>query len=43
MKGEVEVRRYKFSFMEWINNEVLMYNTENYIPYLMINHNGKEY
>ena len=29
--------------MEWINNKVLLYSTENYILYLMINHNGKEY
>ena len=25
---------------EWINNKVRLYNTENYIYYLMINHNG---
>ena len=29
--------------MEWINNEVLLYNAGNYIQYLVINHNGKEY
>ena len=28
--------------MEWINNEVLLYNAGNYIQYLVINHNGKE-
>ena len=27
----------------WINNKVLLYNTENYVKYPMINHNGKEY
>ena len=27
----------------WINNKVLMYSTENYIQYTVINHNGKEY
>ena len=26
--------------MEWINNKVLPYSTENYIQYPMINHNG---
>ena len=25
------------------NNNILMYSIENYIQYLMINHNGKEY
>jgi len=28
--------------LEWIN-KVLMYITDNYIQYPMINHNGKEY
>ena len=28
---------------EWINNKVLLYSTGNYIQYLVINHNGKEY
>ena len=27
----------------WINNKALLYSTENYIQYAMINHNGKEY
>ena len=27
---------------EWINNEVLLYSTGNYIPYPMVNHNEKE-
>jgi len=26
-----------------INNKILLYSTRNYIPYPMINHNGKEY
>ena len=26
-----------------MNNEVLLYSTRNYIQYLVINHNGKEY
>ena len=29
--------------MYGLNNKVLLYNTENYIQYPMINHNGKEY
>ena len=29
--------------MEGVNSKVLLYNTENYIQYLMINYNGKEY
>ena len=29
--------------MERINNKVLLYSTENYIQYSMINQNGKEY
>ena len=33
------------SYIEkWINNNnILLYSTENYIQYLMINHNGKEH
>ena len=43
MKWEVGVSRCKLLYIEWINNKVLLYSTENYIQYLMINHNGKEY
>ena len=32
-----------FLYIEWINNKVLLYSTENYIQYPMVNHNGKEY
>ena len=35
--------RCKLLHMKWINNKVLLYSTENYIQYPMINHNGKEY
>ena len=28
---------------EWMNNKVLLYSTENYSQYLMINHKGEEY
>ena len=43
MEWEVEVSRCKLLYIEWINNKVLLYSTENYIQYPMINHNGKEY
>ena len=43
MEWEVGVSRCKLSYIEWINNKVLLYSTENYIQYPMINHNGKEY
>ena len=43
MKREVGVSRCKLLCMEWINNKVLLYSTENYIQYPVINHNGKEY
>ena len=29
-------------YIEWINNKVLLYSSENYIRYPVINHNGKE-
>ena len=29
--------------MQWINNKVLPDSTGNYVQYLVINHNGKEY
>ena len=32
----------KVFYKEWVNNKVLLYSTENYIQYLMVNHNGKE-
>ena len=40
---EFGVGRCKLLHLEWINSMVLMYNTQNYIQYLMINYNGKEY
>ena len=40
---EAGVSRCKLLYIEWINNKVLLYSTENYIQYPMINHNGKEY
>ena len=43
MEWEFGVSRCKLLYTEWINNKVLLYSTENYIQYPMINHNGKEY
>ena len=43
MQWEVGVGICKLLYMEVINNKVLLYSTENYIQYPMINHNGKEY
>ena len=43
MQWEVGVSIRKLLYIEWINNKVLLYSTENYIQYPMINHNGKEY
>ena len=43
MDWDVGVSRCKLLYTEWINNKVLLYSTENYIQYPMINHNGKEY
>ena len=33
----------KLLHIEWINNKDRLYSTGNYIPYPVINHNGKEY
>ena len=43
MEWEVGVSRYKILYIEWINNKVLLYSTENYIQYPIINHSGEEY
>ena len=44
--GEIDwefgTSRCKLLYMEQINSEVLLYSTENYIQYPVINHNGKE-
>ena len=37
------ISRDKLLYIEWINNKVLLYSTENYIQYPVINHSGKEY
>ena len=43
MEWEVGVSKCKLLYIEWINNRVLLYSTDNYIQYPMISHNGKEY
>ena len=43
MEWQVGVSRCKLLYIEWVENRVLLYSTENYIQYPMINHNGKEY
>ena len=43
MEWEVGVSRCKILYIEWINNKALLYTTENYIQYPMINHNRKEF
>ena len=43
MEWEVRLSRCKLLYTGWIHNKVLMYSTENYIQYPVINHNGKEF
>ena len=43
MDWEFGVGRCKLLHLEWINNQVLMYSTGNYIQYPVINRNGKDY
>ena len=43
VEWEFGVSRCKLLYMESINNKILLRNTESYIQYPMINHNGKEY
>ena len=40
-KSQTQLRDY--TYREWINDKDLLYNTENYSQYPMINHIGKEY
>ena len=40
---EFGISRCKLLYIGWINSNVLLYSTENYIQYPVINHNGKEY
>ena len=43
MDWEYGVSRCKLLYIDWINNNVLLQSTENYIQYPVINRNGKEY
>lgn len=43
MDWESGICKSKLLHIEWINNKILLYSTGNYIQYLVIYHNGKEY
>ena len=43
MDWEFGISRCKLVYTEWINNKDLLCNKQNYIHYLVIKHNGKEY
>ena len=43
MEWEFGVSRCKVLHIEWISNKVLLYSTGNYIHYLVITYNGKDY
>ena len=43
MDWESGISRCKLLHIEWINNNVLLYSTGNYIQYSVINHNRKDY
>ena len=44
MEGRIEsLELADTNYIEWINSEVLLYSTGNYIQHPVINHNGKEY
>ena len=43
MEWEFGISRCKLVYIGWINNKFLLYSTENYIQYPVINHHGKEY
>ena len=40
---EFEINICKLVYLGWRNNNILLYRTGNYIPYPVINHNGKEH
>ena len=42
MEWEFGISRCKLVYIEWINSKVRLYSTENYIQYLVINHNEKD-
>ena len=41
MEWEFGLADVSFLYIGWGNNKVLLYSTENYIQYSMINHNEK--
>ena len=43
MDWEFGISRCKFLYIEWINSNVQLYSTGNYIQCLVKNYNGKEY
>ena len=43
MDWEFGISRCNLLRIEWVNNKVLLYSTENYTQYPVMNHNGKEY
>ena len=43
MDREFRMSRCKMLYIEWTNNKVLLYSTENYILYPVINHNGNNF
>ena len=40
---EFGINRYTVPYIKWINNKDLLYNTGDYIQYLIITYNGKEF
>ena len=42
-RWEFGISRCKLLHIGWIKDKVLLYRIGNYIHYLVINHNGKEY
>ena len=43
MDWEFGISKCKLLYIAWINNQVLLYSTGNYIQYPIVNHNGKKY
>ena len=43
MDWEFRISRCKLSYIEWVNNRVLLYSIGNYIQYPVLIHNGEVY
>jgi len=43
MEWKAGSSRFQLLYTELINNKALLYSTQNYFQYPVINHNGKEY